>query len=130
MRAAWLPFAMPTPAATINVLPRWCCGRPCSLRYSPFSEGPCALGFAVSRNGGEMHAPLTPSEADRVRGERARGAAGRAAGGRLYTIACKGAEGAQGFVRIASCGRGHRATCTGGIADTDMPRGGAREGLL
>jgi hypothetical protein len=47
---------------------------------------------------------------------------------RLYTIARKGVEGAKGFVRIASCGRVHRATCTGGIAD--MPRGGAREGLL
>ncbi|KAJ7837777.1 hypothetical protein B0H14DRAFT_2790593 [Mycena olivaceomarginata] len=65
MRAAWLPFAMPTSAATeMSSLGGVVVFRdaltlvgPSSLLYSPFSEGPCALGFAVSRNGEEMHAP-------------------------------------------------------------------------
>ncbi|KAJ7840278.1 hypothetical protein B0H14DRAFT_1061190 [Mycena olivaceomarginata] len=66
-----------------------------------------------------MHAPLTPSGPDRVRGGRARRAAGRAVGGvwpsaharssrlqRLYTIACRVLrvrKGSSGSRRAAEC---------------------------
>jgi hypothetical protein len=63
MRAAWLPFATPVLVTTyVDVVPRWrwgcpathlrACGAVPSL-YSPFSERPCATGFAAwgSRGG-------------------------------------------------------------------------------
>jgi hypothetical protein len=112
VRAAWLPFATPALAMTyVHVVPRWHWGCPAKhLRarlsapslYPPFSERPCATGFAAwgSRGG-------------RTRGGRREGRCPlRARSGRLRRL--------HTIIDVA-------ASCSGGTAA--RPRGGGRDGL-